>query len=52
MPLLAQEPLVLVKPSVDFGKLTRVLVVISPPPPAVARVRRPPENRLGLVPYP
>jgi len=47
-----EEPLVLVQPPVDFGKLTRVLVVISPPPPAVPRVRRPQLTRLGLVPYP
>jgi rod shape-determining protein MreC len=47
-----EEPLVLVRPPVDFGKLTRVLVVISPPPPSVPRVRRTALSRLGLVPYP
>lgn len=47
-----EEPLVLVRPPVDFGKLTRVLVVISPPPPSVPRVRRATFSRLGLVPYP
>lgn len=47
-----EEPLVLVRPPVDFGKLTRVLVVISPPPPAVPRVRHTPLARLGLGPYP
>jgi len=47
-----QEPLVTVKPAVDFGKLKRVLVVLSPPPPeSAARPRKLPD-RLGLVPYP
>jgi cell shape-determining protein MreC len=47
-----QEPLVTVRPAVDFGKLKRVLVVLSPPPPeSAARPRKPPD-RLGLVPYP
>ncbi len=46
-----EEPLVLVRPPVDFGKLTRVLVVISPPPPAVPRARRTQVSRLGLGPY-
>jgi rod shape-determining protein MreC len=46
------EPLVLVRPPMDFGKLTRVLVVISPPPPTVPRVRRAQLSRLGLGPYP
>jgi rod shape-determining protein MreC len=47
-----EEPRVLVRPPVDFGKLTRVLVVISPPPPRVNRVRRTQLSRLGLGPYP
>ncbi len=47
-----EERLVLVRPPVDFGKLTRVLVVISPPPPAVPRPRRKHLARLGLGPYP
>ena len=47
-----QDPLVLVRPAVDFGKLTRVLVVISPPPPSVPRPSRKRVPRLGLVPYP
>jgi len=47
-----EEPLVLVRPPVDFGKLTRVLVVISPPPPSVPRGRRTKISRLGLGPYP
>lgn len=47
-----EEPRVLVRPPVDFGKLTRVLVVISPPPPTVPRVRRAHLSRLGLGPYP
>jgi rod shape-determining protein MreC len=47
-----QDPRVLVRPAVDFGKLSRVLVVISPPPPPVPKVRRQRFGRLGLVPYP
>jgi len=47
-----EEPRVLVRPPVDFGKLTRVLVVISPPPPKVDRVQRSNLSRLGLGPYP
>ena len=47
-----EEPLVLVKPPFDFGKLTRVLVVISPPPPTVPRMRHAQTARLGLVSYP
>jgi rod shape-determining protein MreC len=46
------EPRVLVRPPVDFGKLTRVLVVISPPPPAAPPRRRVQVSRLGLGPYP
>jgi rod shape-determining protein MreC len=47
-----EEPQVLVRPPVDFGKLTRVLVVISPPPPAAPPRRRVQLSRLGLGPYP
>jgi rod shape-determining protein MreC len=47
-----QQPRVLVRPVVDFGKLSRVLVVISPPPPPVPQVSRQRFGRLGLVPYP
>ena len=47
-----QDPLVLVRPAVDYGKLTRVLVVVSPPPPPVPRARHKHMSRLGLVPYP
>ncbi len=47
-----EDPRVLVRPPVDFGKLTRVLVVISPPPPRVDRGRRTHRDRLGLGPYP
>ncbi|MDY0000129.1 MAG: rod shape-determining protein MreC [Polyangia bacterium] len=47
-----REPLTLVRPVVEFGKLTRVLVVVSPPPPEVPTVARKRAPRLGLVPYP
>lgn len=51
-PRKGQEPMVLVRPIVDFGKLSRVLVVVSPPPPPIVVPRRRSRARLGLVPYP
>jgi rod shape-determining protein MreC len=47
-----REPLTLVRPAVEYGKLTRVLVVVSPPPPPVPQVLHQRLPRLGLVPYP
>lgn len=47
-----REPIVLVRPAVEYGKLTRVLVVVSPPPPPVPVIPRSRQPRLGLVPYP
>lgn len=47
-----QEPEVLVRPAVEYGKLTRVLVVVSPPPPRVPELHGRRTPRLGLVAYP
>jgi len=47
---------VLVRPSVDFSKLDRVMVVVSPPPPPDPHAPKPGHkqkvaNRVGLKPY-
>jgi rod shape-determining protein MreC len=47
---------VVVEPAVDFSKLTRVMVVVSPPPPPDPNApkpghRRPKHRRVGLRPY-